>query len=526
MLSIEGSDESAPLAKPFSLEEVELATSTGQGDVAYLATPAEAPTHPQEVVAPQNAVEYLRYPKRFVRDMRALRQAAGYQRMVYPPLLATPSNLPLLVYCGADLVDALRLHYDARRGLFHTANGPLPEGDLEERPCFCPACEKEDLLGHNLRALAAEMRNVRTAIRRGALRELVEQRLTNDPWQTAVLREMDHRAYEWQERHLSVAGGPMRAYSSESLHRPEVVRFRRRLPERYARPPSAEVLLLLPCSARKPYSSSQSHRLFRSAVRGSGNPWAVHAVVVTSPLGLVPMDLELFYPAQHYDVPVTGDWTRDEAAVLQGDLESFLASQSYQRVVVHLGPEAELLEPVLEDATVTSREAPRSPEALERMREALREATQDLPIVPAWRRREEDLRAAARFQFGPGGEKVVEGCTVRGRYPRHRLVDDGGQVAALTPERAMLSLTLHGAERLAALGLPRVAIDDFYPEGNVFAVGVEDADDALRIGDEAVVHHEGEVRAVGVARMSPWEMRESTRGEAVHVRHRRKAGEA
>ena len=34
--------------------------------------------------------------------------------------------------------------------------------------------------------------------------------------------------------------------------------------------------------------------------------------MVTSPLGLVPRDLEEVWPAGHYDIPVTGDWTRDE----------------------------------------------------------------------------------------------------------------------------------------------------------------------------------------------------------------------
>ena len=34
--------------------------------------------------------------------------------------------------------------------------------------------------------------------------------------------------------------------------------------------------------------------------------------MVTSPLGLVPRSLEDFWPAAHYDIPVTGDWDSDE----------------------------------------------------------------------------------------------------------------------------------------------------------------------------------------------------------------------
>ncbi len=84
----------------------------------------------------------------------------------------------------------------------------------------------------------------------------------------------------------------------------------------------------------------------------------------------------------------------------------------------------------------------------------------------------------------------------------------------------MMALTLEGARALSSLNLGWVEIDDFYPEGNVFAVGVEAAHEDLRIGDEAVVRYGDEVRAVGVARMSPLEMKASSRGEAIHVRHK------
>ena len=38
--------------------------------------------------------------------------------------------------------------------------------------------------------------------------------------------------------------------------------------------------------------------------------------MVTAPLGLVPRELEDFWPAAHYDIPVTGDWDVDELLVI------------------------------------------------------------------------------------------------------------------------------------------------------------------------------------------------------------------
>lgn len=508
------------LSRPLSLKEVEFPVQEEMGDVAFLSDPKAADRTNKEVLSLQNMVEYLRYPKRFVQALKALRQAAGYQKAVYAPILATPANLPVLTYCGVDLVDILRVLYDSRQGMFHTSEGPHSADEYEDWPCMCPACARKDLLGHNLRAQVAELRKVEAAIRSGTLRELVEQRAANDPWMTAILRELDYRNYDWQELHFPVVGPPLKAYSRESIHRPDVVRYRRRLRERFRRPPSAQVLLLLPCSARKPYSSSKSHRLYRSVVRECGNPWAVHVVVVTSPLGLVPMELELAYPAQHYDVPVTGDWSEDETVVLREDLAAFLEAHDYRSVIIHLGPEADLLEPVVSGAMVTSREKSRSDEALARLREALEEFTSSLSIVPSWKRQAEDHQVRARFQFGNGGEALVEGCTVKGRYPNLRLFREGKQVASLSGQRGMLSLTLEGGRLLSEMDLSWVEIDDFYPEGNVFAIGVLDAHEGIRVGDDVVVRHGDEVRAVGVARMNPREMVGSGRGEAVHVRHK------
>src|SRR2546430_2647304 len=119
----------------------------------------------------------------------------------------------------------------------------------------------------------------------GRLRELVERRLANAPWNTAVVRHLDLREYDWVEPYTAVAGGAMLAYSHESLHRPEIVRFRRRIRDRYRKPPSLRVLLLLPCSARKPHSARRSHPRVRRPVLCDGNPALVPGVHLTPPLG-------------------------------------------------------------------------------------------------------------------------------------------------------------------------------------------------------------------------------------------------
>ncbi|TLZ51132.1 MAG: hypothetical protein E6K18_05805 [Methanobacteriota archaeon] len=510
-------------ARPSTLPDLERPASEGATVVVASAT-GDVEAHPEsDIVVVRDAVAYLRRPKAFVSAVIELRRAMGYARLLYAPGLAVPGNLAILAYCGVDLVDSTRSILESTLGRFHRADGSWDAREVGAEVCGCPACAPagagKDLEGHNGRALLEETRYVAMAIRAERLRELAERRAVNDPWSTAVLRELDLRHADWQEYHAPVAGRPILAYSAQSLTRPEVLRFRRRLVERYAKPPSTRVLVLLPCSARKPYAESKTHRRFREAVWRSGNAHAIHEVIVTSPFGLVPRELERVYPVAHYDVPVTGDWSRDEIAVLQDDLRAFVGKNRYDAVIAHVTTEAPFVSEIVPGAIVTAKERTTDPDSLAALASALSEAVRDTAKVSAQIRTAEDLRNGAVFQFGAEGSALLEGATFRGRYPNVRVHIGGRQIGMFT-DLGKMSLTLDGGAILSERNLHCVEIEDFWPEGSVFAVGVTGADDRIRVGDEVVVRHRGEVRAVGVAAMNPKEMVDLHRGEAVKVRHR------
>ena len=171
-------------------------------------------------------------------------------------------------------------------------------------------------------------------------------------------------------------------------------------------------------------------------------------------------------------------------------------------------------------ATVpTAKERTTDPDSLAALASALSEAVRDTAKVSAQIRTAEDLRNGAVFQFGAEGSALLEGVTFRGRYPNVRVHIGGRQIGMFT-DLGKMSLTLDGGAILSERNLHCVEIEDFWPEGSVFAVGVTGADDRIRVGDEVVVRHRGEVRAVGVAAMNPKEMVDLHRGEAVKVRHR------
>jgi len=459
----------------------------------------------------------------------AARARAGPGRLLYAPGAATPMDLALLAYMGVDVVDDVQARLEAARGV--ALRPELVRGhDLRDAPRAplrgddeLAACAREGVL-----AMRREVALVREAIARGQLRELVEQRVRSEPWQVAALRHLDRHHHAALERR-SPAQRPVRllATSRDSFHRVEVRAWVDRLLGRYSPPPSAKVLVLLPCSARKPYSTSRTHRAFLGALRDVRNRWAVHEVVLTSPLGMVPRELERTYPAAHYDIPVTGEWFPEEVERMAALLAHIRRAGSYSAVISHMGPGLPFIEA---DPTVkrtrTGGEGPLDAGALGRLAEAASAAAVLAPRVDRARRDLEDLASLARMQFGPvAGGALLQGARLAGKPPAWRLAGrDGRQLASYVPDRGLLSLTLDGAERLASAGAYRVHMDDFDLKGNLFAVGVRDADPEVREGDDVAVVRGDRVVAVGVARMGAEEMVGSRRGLAVAVRHR--GGEA
>jgi archaeosine synthase len=470
-----------------------------------------------------NAVEMLRHPLDFVKRVIAVKSRMSPHGLIYTPGIATPSNLSVLIYSGVDLMDSLRVIMESRYGRFHTERGSMPLEEAGRKMCHCPACgdgiSRKNLLDHNSHTMMKELQVCRTAIEHGNLRELVENRMLSSPWCVSVIRHLDRRFHDAVEPSVSITGGGVLALSNASLYRPDVVRFRRRISERYSKPQSASVLLLIPCSARKPYSLSKSHRIFKRAVRTTENRHTIHEVIVTSPLGLVPRELELFHPAQDYDIPVTGDWSEEEKNLVCSELGAFLEHNEYTHIVAHLGVEKEFLADVLAEATFTCADSPTSDSSTKTLGRVLSEVSADLPKVSGKARYIQDIRNLGVFQFGDAGSDLVRDCEIKGRYPNVRIMRDK-HLATLVPSKGLFSLTLAGGNVLARRRAYFVETEDFRPEGNIFAVGVIDADPNIREGDDVVVVAGDDVRAVGVARMPAKEMIESRRGEAVRVRHR------
>ena len=496
-----------------SRQEKEDACGTAEAEGTPTAQNVEWLTNDLAIVP--NAFEMRRDARAFVRSLVRLRKQIGYSKLLYVPGMMDASNLAILTYMGIDLFDTALIAYQSSRSIISRAEGVFSQDNAK-----WAARQGENILELNLRNSWEELQLTKRMIEIGRLRELVEMRVHATPWNVAALRILDEQFYEHQEMHAPVVGPRFYANAKQSLVRPDVVRHRRRVAERYRPAAHKKVLLLIPCSAKKPYFLSKSHQTFRNVLSSVPNSTIVQELIITSPLGAVPRELELFYPCAQYEIPVTGHWDLEEQAMVR-ELTAHVASLGFEQVISHLGSEGDIVMDAVE-CVDTSHGSPTSRDALARLQETLTDACSKQPRTSFPVERAATMAAVARFQFGSGGEALLEGCTVSGNYPYSRISSGNKQMGLLTPERGMISLTLDGAERLASKGLNLVEIEDFDLTGNLFAKGVKRADPIIRIGDEAIIMRNGQVEGVGIANMSAAEMTVSERGEAVRVRHKRK----
>ncbi|MFZ0892733.1 MAG: DUF5591 domain-containing protein [Thermoplasmata archaeon] len=473
----------------------------------------------------------------FVQAIQAIREQVGAQPVLWTPRVALPHRLAMLVYLGIDLLDTTEGLRRANEGTYLDTELGEFDADVarDENRCVCSACQstpRGSLEEHTNELYRREMALVRAAIRSNRLRELVEVRLAAEPMLAELLRYAD----EWlgpllEERSPVVDTRQWSYVLAESQRRPEVARFRHRLIARYRPPASKRVLLLVPCSRTKPYRKSHSHRRFAQALESVSARERVHWVSVSSPMGLVPRELEDVFPARNYDIPVTGEWSEVERDHILEALDHLLATGQYQRVVAHLDPEeyaflhdrlavhGNTQWTILDHRTTT-------PEALQALQAAVRGALEKVAPVPGGPLEvvREELHELAAVQFSRPAADQLFAPPVRlmGRPWFQKITDARrADLATWREERGLFQLTVAGGRRLLSSGVLQVEVAPEVPLlGDLFVPGVRRADPSIRIGDAVLLVRDGTLLGVGEAKLSGHLMVELDHGIAVQIRHR------
>jgi archaeosine synthase alpha-subunit len=459
----------------------------------------------------------------------------------------TPDIIPLLFYTGFDIIDSGYSIETAVTGIRLWRNDSehiIP--DKPHRFCSCIHCVSfsddsnskllETLQNHNLDVFTEILSESINAMKNGKLRWLVESMTHVSPNHASLLRQVDKRTYSYVEEFTPTSGADVvPLIGPESYNSPVVRRYREFLDSRYTPPLGKKIVLLLPCSARKPYSDSKSHRRYLETIESAlgktvGN---VAQVILTSPLGIVPRELERVFPAANYDIPVTGDWDTEETELGADALITYLNKiDSDSTVVAHVSGGylgiVKAAESMVSQSIIYT--TPDASAGSWESRQALHETLVDLRGLLQLKDRpprqlEEIVRATADFQFGSGAGKILvpENAKLGGK-PYRQIVCriEKEQICSFIASSGSLSLTLSGAKLLAPLNRYWVRLDVSQVKGgSIFAVGINEADQEIRPGDEVIIiNNDNEVIAVGKSEMSGREMCELSRGRAVSLRHK------
>ncbi len=457
-------------------------------------------------------------PRKLVETLIELR--TGSFKPLYTPALATPKNLPLLVYFGVDIVDNILPIFKAYEGIYMLENCEFELKSLRSLPCNCEICsshgvkdlDEEMLAEHNTAVLRRQLELVREQIRQENLRNFVEAHVKFDPELTAMLRIADEYREHFKRYNAVFKRSKLTPTSEDSFTRPEITTFFERAIDAYR--PKGKVLLILPCSARKPYMLSKSHSRIRSYL---GNLLrGVEEIIVSSPL-VVPRVFELTYPAVNYDVPVTGHWSGDEIEFVAERLAKFIEKGKFDVIIAHVeGGYGKVVEHLGIDVIFTAEGDVTTPQSLNNLKRTLENiAKQDFDLYLSI------FEHMLRYQFGVELSELGDGFRVRGRYPNLELFQGKDRIARIDINYGMLDIYMPLAKLLLEKNVYTVRIDNFEPKGTIFAVGVEEADERIRPND-IVVFYNDRLFGVGRALMTGVEMTRMDRGYAIEVKRSKK----
>jgi|Deesub1362A_J573_1020465.scaffolds.fasta_scaffold00049_80 archaeosine synthase len=467
-------------------------------------------------------------PSRLVEFLIELR-SKSYFKPLYVPALATPQNLPVLAYFGVDFVDDIIPLMAAYKKYYLLENGYFMIDRLKEIPCSCEACRglkteerremsekrKVDLLKkHNCLKLEEQAILVREHIRNGTLRNFVETRVKSKPELTVMLRKADQRMDFFEKTHPRFKRSTIFTTALESFSRPEIVFFLKRIAEVYE--PSSETLLLLPCTARKPYSLSKTHRLIRNSLGGLLK--GIDEIIISSPL-VCPREFELTYPAMAYDTPVTGIWGDEEVDFVAENLAK-LIKKDFDRIIAHVeGGYRKVVEKAAKIAgfepifTAEGQSIKNLKKELEKSVRVKKDSYLSL------------FRHMFRYQFDAElddflDDDFLDSYKIKGKYPNLMLFQKE-RVLRVDMNYGMLDVDLQLAQKLIEMKSYTVKIGDFEPKGTIFSAGVEKADERIRPNDIVFFENDNFI-GVGRAFMTGNEMMEAEKGVAVEVKRKKK----
>jgi 7-cyano-7-deazaguanine tRNA-ribosyltransferase len=259
-----------------------------------------------------------------------------------------PLMFSLAVALGCDFFDSAAYALFARDDRYLTESGTIRFAELEYFPCSCPICSKTDpenvkampkanrqklIAEHNLHVSFSELRRIKQAITEGHLWEHLEMRAHGHPALLQALKKLGKYAEQLEQQSPATKKSGIFFFSSLGLARPEVVRYRKRLHNRYSPPSKAKILLLLPQTKTKPFHKSKEQREILKALK----PDTVHVCTYAAPFGVVPQELDEVYPLSQFEIAFPLD--AEIVMYVAKRVANYIEKKTYESIVLLREPE-------------------------------------------------------------------------------------------------------------------------------------------------------------------------------------------
>ncbi|MHA1641594.1 MAG: DUF5591 domain-containing protein [Promethearchaeota archaeon] len=248
-----------------------------------------------------------------------------------------PKIYPFLVYIGIDLIDPSYLLFLSSEKYYDTIEHLIPFHKLKYLTCSCNACKylRENLNDskefngkikflslHNLISAKNYMQKIKQYMKTEDFRSFVEKSSFDDMDIISMLKILDRQFFKQlkYETPISEKNKKIKCLGPSSYWRPDFQLFRERVLQNFEPEPWTKLILLFPCSAKKPYSESKSHKKFLQVLRKFPEFPDFQEFILTSPLGVIPRQLENIYPVNSYDISVTGYWDEEEINITKNML--------------------------------------------------------------------------------------------------------------------------------------------------------------------------------------------------------------
>jgi 7-cyano-7-deazaguanine tRNA-ribosyltransferase len=260
-----------------------------------------------------------------------------------------PFMFALAVALGCDFFDSAAYAIYAREDRYMTDSSTLRLNEIDYFPCACQNCSKKTpkqvlempkekrqvlLSEHNLYVCLSELKRVKQAIKDGRLWEYLEMRAHGHPALFQALKKLK-KYEEFIERHSpTIKRSGLFFFNSVGLIRPEVVRHRKKLAERYMPPRNVEILLLMPQTQSKPFHKAKEFKRNEKTIKKilKTELSKVHVCFYAAPFGVIPMELDEVYPLSQHEIALPLD--EETKAYVAERVGDYINQTSYKGVML------------------------------------------------------------------------------------------------------------------------------------------------------------------------------------------------